>query len=340
LEIWKKSSTRAGVGPLLDGGYGARGSRCSGPVGAGRWRLVRQLLVESLVLSAVGGGLGVLLARLSLDALVALIPLQLQENVPPTINPLVLAAAAGLALASALLFGLLPAIRMSRVHFGRYLAAAGRRSGPALSRRGGQALIAIEVALAVVLLAGAGLMVRSFDRLLAVDLGFDPHSILSMDVEPVDPAAVNREQYYDALLEALRRTPEVPTAGAVNSLPLRGGSTVMGVRTSENSAEGLTIRHVLPGYFEAMGLSPKLGRLPTDADRSGEPVIVINEQAAKQFFPEGSPIGRTLQTTSPTDVPRRVIGVVGNVRHWGPLRATVRTPADRRGLASVSNPSE
>jgi putative ABC transport system permease protein len=323
------------AGLLLARGAGRRAELAvRASLGAGRSRLIRQLLAESLLLSVAGGSLGVLLAWLSLDALVAIIPLQLQENVPPTLNPLVLAAAAGLSLVSALVFGLLPAIKLSRVHLARYLAIAGRRSGPALSRRGGQALIAVEVALAVVLLAGAGLMVRSFDRLLAVDLGFDPNAILSMEVEPVDPAGAVRAQYYDSLLEALRRTPEVAVAGAVNSLPLRGGSTVMFIRTSENSSENLIIRHVLPGYFEAMGLSPKLGRLPTEADRSGEPVIVINEQAAKQFFPDGSPIGRTLQTTSPTDVPRRVVGVIGNVRHWGPLRATYEAEAYRLGIAN------
>ena len=157
-------------------------------IGAGRARLVRQLLTESLILSSAGGLVGVMLAWASLDALVAIIPMSLPPNSPATLNLRVLGFAAAVSVLSSVVCGIVPAIRISGARMGTQLAVAGRRHGSALSRRGGQLLIAGEVALAVVLLAGAGLMIRSFARLTGVDLGFDPSAVLTMEVEPLDPA--------------------------------------------------------------------------------------------------------------------------------------------------------
>jgi putative ABC transport system permease protein len=285
-------------------------------IGAGRARLVRQLLTESLILAAAGGLVGLILAWICLDALVAIIPISLPPNSPATLNLKVLGFTAILSVVSSLVFGLVPALRISRARMGAQLALAGRRHGSALSRRGGQLLIGVEVALAVVLLAGAGLMVRSFARLAAVDVGFDPSAVLTMEVEPIDPAPAVREQYYPALLTAIRTLPEVAAAGAVDALPLRDGSTVTfvkGVRTQ------LHMRQILPGYFEALGLPVKLGRLPTESDRTGaEHVALINEEAARVFFAPGSPVGQFLQTAGKGVLPHRIIGVVGNLRHSGP----------------------
>ena len=281
-------------------------------IGAGRARLVRQLLTESLILAAAGGLVGLILAWICLDALVAIIPMSLPPNSPATLNLKVLGFTAILSVVSSLVFGLVPALRISRARMGPQLALAGRRHGSALSRRGGQLLIGVEVALAVVLLAGAGLMVRSFARLAAVDVGFDPSAVLTMEVEPIDPAPAVREQYYPALLSAVRTLPEIAAAGAVDALPLRDGSTVTFVKGVR-----LLMRQILPGYFEALGLPVKLGRLPTESDRTGaEHVALINEEAARVFFPPGSPVGRFLQTKGA--LPHRIIGVVGNLRHSGP----------------------
>jgi putative ABC transport system permease protein len=287
-------------------------------IGAGRARLVRQLLTESLMLSSAGGLVGLILAWTSLDALVAIIPMSLPSNSPPTLNLQALGFAGILSVVSSVAFGLVPALRISRARMGAQLALAGRRHGSALSRRGGQLLIAAEVALAVILLAGAGLMVRSFARLAQVDVGFDPSKILTMEVEPVDAAPAVLEQYYPALLGAIRTWPEVAAAGAIDYLPLRDGATVTGVKGESELI--LQKKQVMPGYFEAIGLPMKLGRLPTESDRTGaEPVVLINEVAARLYFPDASPLGRVLQTLG--DVPRRIIGVVGNVRHSGPLWA-------------------
>jgi putative ABC transport system permease protein len=287
-------------------------------IGAGRARLVRQLLTESLMLSSAGGLVGLILAWTSLDALVAIIPMSLPSNSPPTLNLQALGFAGILSVVSSVAFGLVPALRISRARMGAQLALAGRRHGSALSRRGGQLLIAAEVALAVILLAGAGLMVRSFARLAQVDVGFDPSKILTMEVEPVDAAPAVLEQYYPALLGAIRTWPEVAAAGAIDYLPLRDGATVTDVKGESELI--LQKKQVMPGYFEAIGLPMKLGRLPTESDRTGaEPVVLINEVAARLYFPDASPLGRVLQTLG--DVPRRIIGVVGNVRHSGPLWA-------------------
>ena len=292
-------------------------------IGAGRTRLVRQLLTESLVLSFAGGLVGLILAWASLDALVAIIPMSLPSNSPATINLPVLAFAAIVSIVSSVGVGLVPALRISRARMGAQLAAANRRHGSALSRRGGQVLIGAEVALAVVLLAGAGLMVRSFARLTAIDLGFDPSAVLTLEVEPLDPAPAVREQYYPALLSAVRRLPELAAAGAVDYVPLRDGS--MSTFVKGGGQTNLHVRQVLPGYFEAIGVPVKRGRPPTESDRtSAEHVLLINEEAARLFFPDGSPVGQLLQMID--EVPRRIIGVVGNVRHSGP-RSTVKAEA-------------
>ncbi|MPY87200.1 MAG: FtsX-like permease family protein [Luteitalea sp.] len=287
-------------------------------IGAGRARLVRQLLTESLVLSLAGGLVGLILAWTSLDALVTIIPMSLPTNSPAAINLPVLGFTAVVSVASAVVFGLMPALRISRVRMGAQLAVAGRRHGSPLSRGGGQLLIAAEVALAVVLLAGAGLMIRSFARLVEVDLGFDPDAVLTMEVEPIDPAPGVREQYYPALLSAFRTLPELAAAGAVDSLPMRDGLSVGFVTTGGQT--NLIMKQILPGYFEAIGLPVKLGRRPTESDRTGaEQVVLINEEAARLFFPGGPPVGKFLNMLG--ERPRRIIGVVGNVRHSGPLWA-------------------
>ncbi len=173
-------------------------------LGAGRGRLIRQLLTESVVLAIPGGALGVLLAWLSLDAIVANIPLSLPSNSPVTLNWKVLAATAALLIPTAILFGLAPAIRLSRVRINSVLARGGRQVSSTLSTRGSQILIAAEIALAVVLVAGAALMIRSFIRISAVDLGFNPDGVVTMQVLPLDKSAAAHKEYYVGLLQRLR----------------------------------------------------------------------------------------------------------------------------------------
>ena len=287
-------------------------------MGAGRGRLIRQLLTESIVLAIPGGALGVLLAWLSLDALVANIPLSISTNSPVTLNLKVLAATAALLVPTSLLFGLAPAIRLSRVQLGSALARGGRQRGSALSRRGGQMLIAAEVALAVILVAGAGLMIRSFMRIAAVDLGFNAKGLVTMEVLPLDRNPGVHQEYYNALLRQVRSMPGMISAGIVDNVAIGGSTSFTGVSAGAKS-EGSSVFEVTPGYLEAIGATLKAGRLPTDADHtSGMRGTVVNETAAKALF-DGSAVGREFTRAGADKAPWIVLGVIQDLRHDGPL---------------------
>ncbi len=270
-----------------------------------------------------------ILAWLSLDALVAIVPLDLPKNSPATINLSVLAFALTLSVTSALAFGLAPAWRLARTGVAAPLARASRRHGSGLSRFGGHLLIGAEVALAVVLLAGAGLMARSFARLTSVDVGFDPDKVTTADVAPVDPTPVANAAFYPALLQMLRAQPEVSAAGAVDYITLLGGSSMGGWRneTAGDAVDMITQREILPGYFEALGLRATRGRLPADNDMTGgETTAVVNERAVARTFGGRVPIGDVLvqdvgrRSQSPA-TRTRIVGVVPDIRHYGPQSA-------------------
>ncbi len=250
-------------------------------LGAGRLRLMRQLLTESVVLALPGAAIGLLLAWLTLDAIVANLPLRPPDNSPVELNVTVLALTAALLVPTTLLFGLAPAVRLSRVRFGPVLARGGRQPGSSLSRRGGQLLMAAEIALAVVLVAGAGLMIRSFARITAVDLGFNPDGLVTMEVLPLERTPAERKEYYRALLQQLRTVPGISSAGLVDNFALGDGTSFSSVVVSGQSMRA-TVFEVLPGYFETIGARLRAGRLPTDADDlSGSRGVVINESAAR-----------------------------------------------------------
>jgi putative ABC transport system permease protein len=288
-------------------------------LGAGRGRLIRQLLTESVVLAIPGGALGLVLAWISLDALVANIPLTVPTNAPVTLNLTVLAFTTALLIPTALLFGLAPAIRLSRVEIGPTLARGGRQPGSSLSRRGSQVLIVAEVALAVILVAGAGLMIRSFMRMSAVDLGFNPDGLVTMHVLPLERSPGAHKEYYTALLQRLRTVPGIASVGLVDNFPLGGGTTYSGVVVAGKST-GVTVFDATPGYFEAIGAPLRAGRLPTDADdASGFRWAVINESAARTLFPDGPAVNREFARTGRDTRPWTVLGVIADLRHGGPL---------------------
>ncbi|HET9370611.1 MAG TPA: ADOP family duplicated permease, partial [Vicinamibacterales bacterium] len=288
-------------------------------IGAGRGRIVRQLLTESIVLGVAGGIAGISIAWLSVDALVAVMPLELPETASAALNGEVLAFAVGLSLFIAAAAGVLPAWRLSGASVQQAIASAGRRHGPALSRRGGQALIAVEIALAVVLLAGAVLMIRSFGKLLSTDVGFDASQVVAMEVEPVDPNPAAMQAYYPALVGTLRQRLGGIKVGAANQWPF-GGRLEVSFLQEPKWNESIEVRAILPGFFEVLGLTPTMGRFPTDADlESRRPVAIINEAARKALFDDRSPVGRQLIFSGGRRPPLEVIGVVPDLRHEGPL---------------------
>jgi predicted permease len=213
------------------------------------------------------------------------------------------------------LFGLAPALRLSRARVSAALARGTRRAGAALSRRGGRWLIGMEVALALVLVTGAALMIKSFNRMMGVDLGFRPESFVTLQASPSEFKATVFASYYTRLIDTIRQWPDVEAVGAVNHPPLMGTSRYGRLTTDTGTRVDLTVRQMTAGYFEALGVDPVEGRVPTVAEHaSGRRVAVINERAAKRLFPEGPATGRPITFDNQLV---EVIGVVPNLRNMG-----------------------
>ena len=300
-------------------------------LGASRGRLLKQFLAESLVLSILGGALGVLLAVWAMPLLVRTVPLHTPFSTRLAMGGLglnwtVLGFAAALSVATAVLFGMLPAWRASRSNVtARFL---GSRSGQGERVRG--ILIAAEVALSLVLLAGAGLLMKSFIRLLSVDPGFNTRGLLTIDIElPENKYAevAQRAEFVRSVLARLENVPGVSAAAAINVMPLTKNSVWNGFKLPGASEElgDAGFRAVTPGYFEAMGIPLIRGRLPAHGDRG---VGVINQSMARRYWPNDDPVGKVIETPRLVRVrtPQgwtmriipeqfRIVGVVGDVRH-------------------------
>jgi putative ABC transport system permease protein len=300
-------------------------------LGASRTRLVKQFLVESLVLSIFGGSLGVLLAVWGMPLLVRMVPVHTAFSTRLAMGGLglnwtVLGFAAALSLVTAVVFGMLPAWRASRADLSaRYL---GSRSGQGERARG--ILIAAEVALSLVLLAGAGLLVKSFSRLLSVDPGFNTHGLLTIDMELPENKYVEVEQRAEFVRDVLARfesMPGVSAAAAINVMPMTKESVWNGFSLPGAAQEigEAGFRAVTPGYFEAMGIPLVRGRLLARGDRG---VGVINQSMAKRYWPHEDPVGKVIDTPRVVRVrtPQgwdmrfipeqfQIVGIVGDVRH-------------------------
>jgi predicted permease len=288
-------------------------------LGAERGRLIRQLLIENLMLAGVGAIVGLGLAYLALDSLVGLIPLSLPDNSPAAINGTVLGLALALTAVSAILFGLVPALKLSRsARIQAALGGASRGGGTPLSRRAGQWLIGVEVALALILMSGSGLMVRSFAKLVAVDLGVDPSSVLTLEVEPVEQQAAVYTRFYPALLEALARLPDVETVGAIDQLAFGGGGSYGSLKADTGADLFGPQRVILSGYFQTMGVRPTSGRALDASDLATGEAAIINATGAAKYF-NGAAVGHTV--TAGGKIPRlhRIVGVVPDIKHSGPF---------------------
>jgi len=295
-------------------------------LGASRWRIVRQLLAESLLLSALGGALGLLLAVWGVELLVRLDPTGVERAGEVTLDWRVLAFTLGLSLLTGLLFGLAPALQASKADFVESLKEGGR-TGQGLARsRLRSALVVGEVALTLVLLVGAGLLLKSFSRLLAVDPGLDPRNVLTMDVA-LPPAKYDEPQrvtaFYERLLQEAAALPGVEAAGAVSVLPLAGddNSNFVQIEGREPLPPGQALRagrrNVSADYFRALGIALKRGRGFAASDaRDAQPVLVINEAMARTFFQGEEPVGKRIRTGDKSPWVE-IVGVVGDVRHRG-----------------------
>ncbi|HUF47116.1 MAG TPA: ABC transporter permease [Vicinamibacterales bacterium] len=307
-------------------------------LGASRWQVARSLLVESLVLSTAGTAAGVLVALWGVEVLRAALPSTLPRIASVGIDLRVLGAAALAALATGVFFGLFPALQSSRPDLSGALREGGRgmTGGRARLR---SALVVAEVALAVVLVVGAGLFVASFVRLTNVEIGVDHRNVMTMGVWPrVDstkpgwfkPAQEQAGIAIPAIVERVRAIPGVEHAGFISGgLPLSGdwSRTDVNVPGREEPFSGddaVEIREVTAGYALAIGAVVRRGRHVADTDtRTAVPVVVLNEAAAQRYLPERDPLGATVTIS---DIDRTVIGVVANVRLGGP-ESTVRPEA-------------
>jgi putative ABC transport system permease protein len=322
------------VANLLLARAAARGSEMAvrTALGAGRGRLVRQLLTESVVLSVLGAALGLLLAVWGVELLTKLKP----EGIPRLDNVRVDAAVilftVAIAMLTGVLFGLVPAFAATR-GLSASLKEAGRgavtgRGGARL--RGG--LVIAELALAVMLLAGAGLLMRSFMKLQAVDPGFSPEQALTFELSLPGERYLQDAQrvaFYDDLLPRLRALPGVRGTSAVMGLPLTGVDFVISFDVAgrppvaPEDRPAMQVRVAMSDYFASVGIPLKRGRVFTDDDKVGTtPVVLITESAARQYFPGEDPIGKTIKLgwrrgAGKPQAGGEVVGIVGDVKDAG-----------------------
>jgi putative ABC transport system permease protein len=296
-------------------------------LGAARFRIVRQLLTESLVLCALGGALGLLVAQWSLAVLLAITPVDLADLGPVHLSYPVLAFTALVSIATAIVCGFAPAFEGSRAGVQEALKDGSRQVGAGLQhRRIRQAFVISEIALAVVLLVGAGLMLRSFGTLSRVDPGFTAHNVLTARVSIPNvryPDDARRVEFFSSLVARVAAIPGVESAGAISFLPLASlgaatGFSIVGQPPPQPGQEPVTdVRVADTGYFRTLNVPLLRGRLFTEREMHEKSnVVVINDALARRYFPNQDPLGKSLviAMTDP-NVPTAIIGVVADVKY-------------------------
>ena len=300
-------------------------------LGAGRWRLMRQLLTESTMLALMGGAGGVLLAYWAVRGLIALNPPDLPRLAQVSVDCKVLAFTFLTTLIVGVVFGLAPALQSSRPDLNNalkegFVFAGGRRRW--LSHFGLRHLMVLtQTALAVVLLVGAGLLIKSFVKLQRVELGFTPDNVIAVRLAP----PFNRlhkdqklKDYYRELLDSLRAVPGVEAAAAASSAPTAGAYMSSPIliagrpATDSEEAQRSFVTVASTDYFRAIGNPLKQGRLFTDDDNeSAPPVAIINETLAHSYFADDNPIGQRIALRGEPDIWLEIVGVTADVKQFG-----------------------
>ena len=296
-------------------------------IGAGRWRLFRQLLVEQAALALLSTLAGVLVAAWLLRALLALLPNALPRQEDIALDGQVLAFAVILALLTPLVFGLPPAVQASRPDLRELMTRGGRQGSGGPARRLRRTLVVIEVALAMMLLVGATMLIRSFDRLAGVSPGFAPEKAVvgSVALPPARyPPGPAREQFFDELLRRTSSLPDVAAAALTQSVPMVNdfvASFEIEGRPVEPSRRPTTNFYaVSPRYFDAMGILLVRGRAFTTEDRAGAPrVVVVNQAFADRHFPGQDAVGRRIRVSQGTGSAdwKEIVGVAADVKQYG-----------------------
>ncbi len=332
-------------------------------LGASRGRLIRQMLTESVLLAVMGGIVGVVLAYWGIQLLVGLGP----DNIPRlgeiSLDRRVLAFTFGISLLTGLLFGLVPALQTSRPDLNDALKEGSRGSAGGRSRTLRNVFVVAEVALALVLLIGAGLMIRSFMRLQSVETGFNPENVLTMRVQLPGRKYEQPHQITDFFKQAeahIASIPGVQAVGSISYLPLTGLAARDGFKIigQPDPAPGqlppCEVRVVTPNYFRAIGIPLLKGRLLDERDGKEPRVLMINDALAKKYFPNEDPIGKRIATLWFDGEVDEIVGVVGDIRegaldkepepaiYWphprepyGGMALVIRTSGDAMRLANA-----
>src|ERR1051325_5631376 len=297
-------------------------------LGASRWRVMRQLFTESTILALTGGAVGVLIAVWGLAAITKLLPVDFPRLNEIHLDLRILAFTFAASVLTGILFGLAPALQISRADVQDSIRETGRgMSGSRRQNRFRHALIVGEVALCVVLLAGAGLLFRSFLRLQSVNTGFVSQQVLTARLTPSGPTFKQQadfNKFYGAVLDKISAVPGVIDAGIINPLPLEKGPTAAfrvdgRPITTPDKWPMVNYRDVSSNYFRAMGIPVVQGRTYTDRDdANAPPVMIINQQTAREIFPGENPVGKriTFGNTGQNQQPVwfEIVGVVAHVR--------------------------
>jgi len=319
----------ANVANLLLSRVGARQKEIAvrAALGASRLRLVRQMLTESILLAVAGGAAGLMIALVGVKWLVSFGPDTLPRVREIAVDPGMTGFTLLISVVTGVLFGLVPALQISRSAFADALKESGRTSAGLHRSRLRSALVISEVALSLVLLIGAGLMIRSFAKLNQIDPGFNPSRLLTLRVTLLPNKYREDErvaQFYAQLLEGAATTPGIVSVGAISYLPVTGGITndyftIEGRPPVAKEAQPIAeYRVVTPHYFEAMGIPPLAGRDVAETDTKQTPnVVVINDAFARQHFAGENPLGQRIKLQGQQRDPLLIVGVVGNVRNGG-----------------------
>ncbi|HKQ08085.1 MAG TPA: ABC transporter permease [Blastocatellia bacterium] len=323
-------------------------------LGAGHWRLVRQLLTESLLLSIVGGGLGLLLALWGVGLLVSSSPADLPRIKEVTVDARVLGFTLAVSLLTGIVFGFMPAVQASRTDLNETLKESGRSvTGGAARRRARGLLVVSEIALSLVLLIGAGLLMRSFLKLQSVDPGFNPENVLTMQIDMTGPnyqRAAPVIAFHNQLLERVRALPGVQSAATRSAVPIAADASfsylafaIEGRPPEPGNRPVAFYNAVSPSFFETMQIPVLKGRPFNEHDvRKAQNVIIINETLARRFFADEEPLGKrmTLNDENPKEEDwATIVGVVKDTKPRalaGEAVAEMYMPFDQQPEPSMS----
>jgi putative ABC transport system permease protein len=317
-------------------------------LGAGRSRLLRQLLTESLVLALAGGVAGIFLANAAVELLKQLGPQSLPRLDEVSVSGTVLAFTFVTTIFTAILFGLGPALKASRRDLTESLKEGGASGDSRSKHRAHNALVVAEVALSVVVLIASGLLLNSFWRLMRVHLGFDPANVLTTEVSLATPRyddAPRRESFFHDLQDRLQSAPAVKSAGFISELPLSGEANDTFFTITEhppadpNDNADADFRNIDGDYFGAMRIPLRAGRAFERRDSTEfRNVVIVNEPFVKKFFPNEDPIGKHLKMFEgkPEFVTREIVGVVGGNKHFA-LQESLRPEIFKPGSFSRMN---